>query len=474
MNPSGTVPLYVDLDGTLTRSDMFVESIVALLMSKPLLVFLLPVWLLKGKAHLKREIARRVDLDMTHSPWSEDFCGFLATQHREGRRLVLITASDQKYADAAAAHIGIFDDVAGSDGATNLSGTRKLEHILVECEGGAFDYAGNSSADMPIWPRSKNAYLVNPLPGVIVKAKRSSNVVRVFDPISNLYRIALKAARIHQWLKNLLLFLPLLFAHRIMEGQLFLQTAVAFVSFGLCASAVYLMNDLFDLDHDRKHPTKRYRPLASGAFPLDLAMAVIPALLLASVALGLVLPWDYLIVLAVYFATTLTYSLRLKQIVILDVLVLAALYTIRLLAGGGAAGVPVSYWLLVFSLFFFLSLGMLKRYTEVRTLDAVANSVTGRGYRVEDAELLKQLGTASGYIAVLVLALYINSDQVRIQYDRPEMIWFLCPLLLYWISRTWLLAHRGQMHEDPVLFAIRDRTSHLLIGLSLAILYLAS
>ena len=251
MNPSGTVPLYVDLDGTLTRSDMFVESIVALLMSKPLRVFLLPVWLLKGKAHLKREIARRVDLDMTHSPWSEDFCGFLATQHREGRRLVLITASDQKYADAAAAHLGLFDDVVGSDGAANLSGTRKLEHILVECEGGAFDYAGNSSADMPIWPRSKNAYLVNPLPGVIVKAKRSSNVVRVFDPISNLYRIALKAARIHQWLKNLLLFLPLLFAHRIMEGQLFLQTAVAFVSFGLCASAVYLMNDLFDLDLDR-------------------------------------------------------------------------------------------------------------------------------------------------------------------------------------------------------------------------------
>lgn len=474
MNQPGAVPLYVDLDGTLTRSDMFVESIFALLMSNPLMVFLLPAWLVKGRAHFKREVARRVDLDMTHSPWSEDFLGFLATQRREGRRLVLITASDQKYADAVAAHLGIFDGVAGSDGATNLSGTRKLERILTECGEDAFDYAGNSSADLHIWPHAKNAYLVNPLPGVVAKAEVSSNVARVFDPISNLFRVALKAARIHQWLKNLLLFLPLVFAHRIMEGQLFLQTATAFVAFGLCASGVYLMNDLFDLENDRKHPTKRYRPFASGDFPLDLAMALIPALLLASVALGLVLPWDFLVALAIYFATTLAYSLRLKQIVILDVLVLAALYTIRLLAGGAAAGVSVSYWLLVFSLFFFLSLGMLKRYTEVRGLDAVTDSVAGRSYRVEDAEILNQLGTASGYLAVLVLALYINSDQVRIQYDRPEMIWFLCPLLLYWISRTWLLAHRGQMHEDPVLFAIRDRTSHLLIGLSLVILYLAS
>lgn len=474
MNQPGAVPLYVDLDGTLTRSDMFVESIFALLLSNPLMVFLLPAWLVKGRAHFKREVARRVDLDLTHSPWSEDFLGFLATQRREGRRLVLITASDQKYADAVAAHLGIFDGVAGSDGVTNLSGTRKLERILTESGEGAFDYAGNSSADLHIWPHAKNAYLVNPLPGVVAKAGVSSDVARIFDPITNLFRVALKAARIHQWLKNMLLFLPLVFAHRIMDGQLFLQTATAFVSFGLCASGVYLMNDLFDLENDRRHPTKQHRPFASGDFPLDLAMALIPALLLASVALGLVLPWDFLMVLAVYFATTLAYSLRLKQIVILDVLVLAALYTIRLLAGGAAAGVSVSYWLLVFSLFFFLSLGMLKRYTEVRTLDATTDSVAGRSYRVDDAELLKQLGTASGYLAVLVLALYINSDQVRIQYDRPEMIWFLCPLLLYWISRTWLLAHRGQMHEDPVLFAIRDRTSHLLIGLSLVILYLAS
>jgi len=474
MNPSGTAPLYVDLDGTLTRSDVLVESIFALLKSNVLMIFLFPGWLLQGKAHFKRQIARRVDLDMTRSPWSESFLDFLGGQRREGRRVVLITASDQKYANAVAAHLGIFDDAVGSDGVTNLSGARKLDHILAECGDGFFDYAGNSSADVHIWRRAKNAYLVNAFPGVIARAQRSANVARLFSPRSNVFGVVLRASRSYQWLKNLLLFLPLIFAHRIMEGQLFLQVVAGFVSFGFCASSVYMLNDLFDLENDRRHPTKRNRPLASGAFPLDLAVAVIPLLLLISIAISLVLPRSFLLVLTLYLVTTLAYSLRLKQIVMLDVLVLAALYTTRLLAGGAAAGISVSYWLMVFSMFFFLSLGMLKRYTEVRALGSTAGNVAGRGYQVDDAELLKQLGTASGYIAVLVLALYINSDQVRIQYVHPELIWLLCPVLLYWISRTWLLAHRGQMHEDPVLFAIRDHMSHLLIALSLAILWMAT
>ena len=236
-----------------------------------------------------------------------------------------------------------------------------------------------------------------------------------------------------------------------------------------------MVNDLLDLSHDRQHQTKRNRPLAAGTFPIDLAVVLAPSLMVGSVAIALFLPTQFLGLLAVYYVITLAYSLRLKQVVVLDILVLAALYTIRLLAGGAATGVPVSHWLLMFSLFFFLSLGMVKRYAEVRALDPnVSGDVTGRGYRTNDIGLLAQFGIASGYLSVLVLALYINSDQVRLLYDKPGAIWLLCPVILYWISRVWLLAYRGQMHEDPVLFAIRDRISHWLIVLSLFILWVAS
>lgn len=389
--------------------------------------------------------------------------------------MVLITASDQKYADAVSNHLKLFDQAVGSDGVTNLSGVRKLDRIMADAGEDGFDYAGNSSMDLEIWPRANNALLVNTLPGVTKKARKRANVTRVFSAITNPVMLVVRACRPHQWMKNLLLFTPLVFSHQFMEGSLFLQVTAGFVSFGLCASGVYLLNDLFDLQHDRQHPTKRSRGLASGAIPLDLAVALIPILLTGAVLVGLALPREFLFVLAAYVVMALAYSMHLKQIAILDVLVLAAMYTIRLIAGGAAAQVTVSYWLLVFSLFFFLGLGMLKRYTEVSALDAIEpGGIAGRGYRFADAGLLEQFGIASGYIAVSVLALYINSDQVKIIYERPEAIWILCPVLLYWISRVWLLAHRGQMHEDPVLFAIRDRVSYYLILLALGILWIAS
>jgi len=469
------VPLYVDLDGTLTRSDVLIESMFALLRSNPLLIFLFPAWLFRGKAHFKRQIAKRVDLDVSLLPFARDFLDFLHAQRSKGRRLILITASDQKYADAVAEHIGIFDHAIGSDSTSNLSGTRKLNRILAECGNNGFDYAGNATDDLEIWPQARNAMVVGSFQRIIEKAKKRSNVTQVFDAGSASIQVAAKTLRIHQWLKNLLLFVPLVLSHKVGEIGLFVQVLAGFISFGLCASSVYLLNDLFDLNHDRKHPTKCNRPLAAGTFPIDVAVVLVPVLLVGSIVVGLLLPIEFLAVLSIYYVTTLAYSLRLKRVVLLDILVLAALYTIRLLAGGAAAGVPVSHWLLVFSLFFFLSLGMVKRYTEARVLDLNATrAVAGRGYRSDDIGLLTQFGTASGYLAVLVLALYINSDQVRILYDRPEAIWLLCPIMLYWISRVWLLAYRGQLHEDPVLFAIEDRTSHGLIVLAIFILWVAS
>jgi len=465
---SGT--LYVDLDGTLMQSDALVESVFALLRSNPLMAFLLPAWLLKGRAHLKREIARRVDIDTADLPWTPDFLEYLHGCQAAGRRLVLITASDQKYADAVADHLGLFDGAIGSDGVTNLAGERKLDRILGDSAGADFDYAGNSGKDLEIWPRANEAIVVNAFPRVLGKARATSNVARVFSPATGLAAKIFRAARLHQWLKNLLLFVPLVLSHRLMEGTLFVQTLAGFVSFGLCASAVYLLNDLLDLHHDRRHPTKRNRMIASGVLPLDLAAKLVPVLLIGSVLIGLALPPAFLLVLAVYAVTTSAYSLRFKRVAVLDVLLLSGLYTIRLLAGGAAAGVYVSYWLLLFSLFFFLSLALLKRYTEINTLDAVP----GRGYETGDDRILNQFGTASGYIAVLVLAFYINSDQIRVQYQWPEAIWLLCPVTLFWVTRAWLLAHRGQMHEDPVMFAAGDRVSYFLILLSLVILWVAA
>lgn len=468
-NPEAST-LYVDLDGTLIRSDVLIESVFALLRINPFSIFMFPAWLLRGRAYFKREVARRVDIDPACLPWTADFLEYLRGCRSEGRRIVLITASDQKYADVVADHTGLFDSAIGSDGETNLSGRRKLDRMLSDSNGSEFHYAGNSRADLEIWPRAAEALVVNALPGVLRKARAGSNIGRVFSPVTDISWKLVQAVRLHQWLKNLLLFVPLLFSHRLTEGTLFLQALAGFISFGLCASAVYLINDLFDLDHDREHPTKRNRLLAAGALPLDLAAGLIPVLLLGCLLLGALLGPEFLVVLSVYFVTTFGYSLRLKQVAVLDVLLLSALYTLRLLAGGAATGVTVSYWLLLFSLFFFLSLAMLKRYIEVSSLDTVA----GRGYQAGDDQLLKQFGAASGYIAVLVLALYINSEQIRILYDRPGVIWLLCPVLLYWITRVWLLAHRGMMHEDPVMFAIRDRTSHFLIGLSLFLLWIAA
>ena len=475
MNQPSLVPLYVDLDGTLTRSDVLIESMFALLRLKPWLIFYFPAWLFRGRAYLKRQIAKRVDLDVSLLPLVRDFLDFLHAQHSNGQRLILITASDQKYADAVAEYFGIFDHAIGSDGASNLSGTRKLDRILADCGDNGFDYAGNSTDDLEIWPRARNAILVSPFQRTIEKAKKCAEVKQVFytGPVS--IRVVAKTLRIHQWLKNLLLFVPLVLSHKLGEVDLLVRVVAGFISFGLCASSVYLLNDFLDLNHDRKHPTKRNRPLAGGTFPINMAVLLIPTLLIASIVVGLLLPVKFLGILAIYYIITLFYSLWLKQVVLLDVLTLVTLYTIRLLAGGAAAGVLISHWLLVFSLFFFLSIGMVKRYTELRALSLdKSHDGAGRGYRRDDIGLLTQLGTASGCVAVLVLAFYINSDQVRILYHRPEAIWMLCPLMLYWISRVWLLAYRGQMHEDPVLFVLHDRTSYGLIVMACFILWAAA
>jgi len=458
MNGIESRPLCVDLDGTLIRTDLLAESVFALLKRNILFMFLLPLWLFKGKARLKHEIATRVDIDVGLLPYHNEFLNYLKEQHNHGRRLILATASNEKFAEAIALNLAIFEDVLASNASVNLSGNCKLRRLQELFGDGGFDYAGNAMIDVALWESAGEAILVNPERGVQAAAERKSTITRVFD----------------QWLKNLLVFIPLVLAHRFGEPLLLGQALLAFLAFSLCASSVYLLNDLLDLPDDRQHPTKRDRPFAAGSISIINGAALIPGLLLASFGLAFFLPVEFIAVLLLYYFITLAYSLKLKRAVIVDVLMLASLYTLRIIAGAAAIAVVPSFWLLAFSMFLFLSLALVKRYTEVLMMQRQErNRPFGRGYGTIDLEMLSQFGSTSAYMAVLVLALYINSEEVRALYTYPEVIWLLCPLLLYIVMRIWLMAHRDKVHEDPVVFVIQDRRSQWLTAIGVILLWLA-
>lgn len=467
-------PLCVDLDGTLIRSDVLWESLIQLVKGNPFLLFMLPLWMLGGKARFKAMVARRTAPDVAHLPYCEVFLDYLREQSDAGRTLILATAANERPAQAIADHLGIFRRVFASDATTNLSGRHKRELLVRELGAKGFDYAGNAMVDLTVWSQADGAILVNPLPGVRSAAEGRFRILRVFQDRPRGLRPFIGAMRVHQWLKNTLVLVPLGASHQFQDLVLVGQALLAFGAFCLCASSVYLLNDLFDLPQDRRHPTKRRRALASGDIGIQSAVASMLGLLAAAFVIAALLPPDFSALLAAYWVSTLAYSLRLKQAALVDVLTLAGLYTLRVLAGSAAVSLETSFWLLAFSMFLFVSLALVKRYSELSILGACGTGErTGRGYRPEDTETLSQLGTASGFVAVLVLALYISSEQVNALYSHPKAIWLLCPLVLYWISRVWLLARRGELHEDPVVFALTDRRSHVTVVLAIAVLLVA-
>lgn len=453
--------IVTDLDGTLVHTDMLVENLFLFLRFHPFRVFQLIAWLLRGKAYFKRRLADGVLPDVARLPYNRALLNWLEEQRGKGARLVLATASDLRIAHRVAEHLQIFDDVLGTK-EVNLSSNGKRA-VLVERYGEkGFEYVGNSTADLAVWKAASRIHVANPERNVLAAALRIGPVDKVFDGRSSYVHALLKALRLHQWAKNLLLFVPLLASHRIMEPSLLWSGAFAFIAFGVCASSVYLLNDLLDLQDDRQHRTKRHRPLAAGTLPILHALISIPVLLAMAFGLSLaLLPVRFSEVLLAYYALTLAYSLWLKRVVMLDVVTLAMLYAIRVVAGAVAMVLVPTFWILAFCLFIFLSLAFVKRYTELRDAreKGKKDKAAGRGYYPADFELLASLGGASGYISVLVLALYINDSASGSLYRSPEWMWGACPLLLFWLSRVWLLAHRGQMHDDPILFALRDHVS---------------
>ena len=466
--------LVVDLDGTLVKTDLLLESVLALLKRRPLYLFILPVWLLRGRAYLKQQVARRVSLDVRVLPYRDDLLNYLKTQHAAGRTIALATAGDIQTAQQVADHLKVFDLVFASDGMTNLSGESKRARLVSEFGEKGFDYAGNERRDLAVWSSARKAILVNPARLVRSRIARVAQVDRVFENRRSGLGDRLAPLRPQHWLKNILLFVPLVAAHRFHELDLLGKVLMAFLTFGCFASAGYLFNDLLDLSDDRLHPQKRFRPFAAGDLPLSYGLAMIPVLVGLGCLIGMLVSWLFLCVSLTYLALSAIYSLHVKTVVLLDVIVLAGLYTMRILAGSAAVAIWPSDWLLAFSTFVFFSLALVKRYGELMVMRAIDGDIAkARGYELSDAELLAAMGIASGYLAVLILALYIHSNTARVLYGRYELIWFLCPLLFYWISHIWLIAHRGRMPDDPVVFAISDRTSRILGLLMLTIAILA-
>ena len=464
-----SIPLAVDLDGTLILTDTLHESALRALRGHPLQVLRIPLWLARGKASLKQQLAALTEFDAAALPYNLPLIDWLRAQRAQGRRLILCTASDQSMAEAVAQHLDLFDEVMASDGRHNLSARNKAAALEARYGRGGFDYAGNSHDDLPVWQAAREAIVVNASLNVERQARQRCQVGQVFAPPAAAIGQLPRVLRLHQWMKNLLLFIAPLAAHQIPGLDTGASLLLAFLAFSLCASAVYIANDLFDLDSDRHHPRKRLRPFASGGVPVIKGVLLVPLLLLNAFLFALPVGPVFMGWLLFYFLLTCAYSWGLKRLMLVDCLVLAMLYTVRIIAGAGAAGLPLSFWLLAFSVFLFLSLAFVKRFAELALhADTGRQQAHGRGYMTSDAPLVQSLGITSGYASVVVLALYLNSDAVVKLYQSPLIMWCAVPVMLFWVSWMWMKAHRGEMHDDPLLFAVRDKASWV-AGLAFAI-----
>jgi len=487
--PHSTAPLCVDLDGTLVKTDTLVESVLALARQNPRAILKIPGWLAQGKAAFKQHVTRAVSLDVAALPYNLPLLEFLFHQHAAGREIYLATAADRTLADRIAQHHPIFTGVLASDGSHNLAGGNKLAAFRTQFDD-QFSYIGNASPDISILTACIEPMVANPTSSLMSGLHRAKVVpAHIFRDQQPRLKAWLKAIRLHQWAKNTLIFLPFLLAHGWKTPNALgyaIGIVLAFLAFGLCASATYIVNDLLDIEADRRHHSKRSRPFAAGNLSAFSGIAVICLFLVTSAALAIALPYitghfgatlyaphSFLAWLVVYAITTTAYSLALKRVVLVDVVVLAGLYTVRIFAGGAAGDAEVSKWLGGFSVFFFLSLAFVKRFAELESLRLRDKAPTnGRGYLLDDLEQLRAFGTSSAFASVVVLLFYISNLDTHL-YRHGGRLWLLLPVLLLWIMQLWLLAARGELNEDPVVYAITDKRSLLMGLLAAAVVFSA-
>lgn len=471
--PATTRPLCVDLDGSLILTDTLHESVLLLAKHSPLDLLRLPFWLAKGKTTLKSRLAQRVQPDPAALPYCQELLDFLKSEKAAGRKLVLATASHRKVAQAIADHLGLFDEVIATDDTANLKGPAKLAALEERFGKGGFDYVGNSSADLPLWAACGASYAVNP--SASLSRRIAQPCAKVFRSPGRAAAGVLKALRPHQWFKNVLVVIPLVLAHAATTPPKLFATLLAIAAFCCCASAVYVCNDLLDLEADRHHPRKRHRPFASGTLSIPAGIALLGLLLIGAFSFAvLTFRWPFVGMLGLYFLMSSSYSFYFKRKLLVDVVILAGLYTLRIIAGAVAAEVPMTSWLLAFSMFLFLSLAFAKRYSElIIAREREEQGLRGRGYLIDDLRIIESVGPTSGYLAVLVLCLYLDSTLVKTLYRYPWVLWLICPLILYWITRIWFFARRRYLHDDPLVFALTDRISWV-IGVLAVLIILAA
>ncbi len=452
------MPIYVDMDGTLVKTDIAQELILQCCKQFSFFCRLLKL-VFSGRSHIKRFLAENTSFSVERLPYNKDLLKYLHKQREQGRPIVLATASDRLIAEQVADHLELFDDVLASEPGNNLKGENKLAAIKEHATERGFEYIGDSKADYPIWRAANKVGFINPPtePQKIV-ADTSKHTICISGTKKTIPAF-LKAIRPHQWAKNVLVFLPLFFAHLYTNVEALGTVALTFVFFSLCASGIYLVNDLLDIEADRKHKVKCNRPFAAAT--LSPLLGVLSSIALVSCALitcFFLLNTKVFAILVIYMIITNAYSFYLKDYSTIDVVTLTILYTIRIIAGAVAIDVPLSPWLFNFSLFFFLSLAYMKRYIELSRY-AREKKLYGRNYSANETTILSTMGIVNGGIAVFTLTLYLNDSYVLSTYTTPRFLWLICPLLLFWIYRAWMWAQRDKIDDDPVVFAIKDRVS---------------
>jgi 4-hydroxybenzoate polyprenyltransferase/phosphoserine phosphatase len=466
-------PLCIDLDGTLLRTDMLVESLIRAIRQDWTTLLWIPLWLVRGRAHLKRRLAERVAIDAAQLPFHSGLLDYLRAQRRAGRWLVLCTAGDQRVATIVADHLALFDEVIGSDGSVNLKAGNKADFLVQHFGHRGYAYAGDSASDLAVW---RHAYASIPVGTGQALARRAAELAPVELDLSERPRVGrelLRGMRLYQWVKNTLIFLPVITGLKLFDFAVMLPVVVVFIAFGMAASGSYLLNDLMDLEADRAHPRKCRRPFASGSLPLKFGLAA-PLLVVCGLAAAAIVSVWCALLIGFYVVLSLTYSAVLKKQPLVDVFTLAALYSTRVFAGNLASGLETSIWLLSFSGFFFLALAFLKRSAEFMPPNFGESETTSRrGYGRSDVPMLGAMGVASSFVSCLVLSLYLDSVIAQTRFHNPEVLWGLVPLLLFWQCRLWLSTIRGQMNDDPIVYAARDQVSWI-VFLMAVILYLGA
>ena len=464
-------PVVVDLDGTFIKTDILHEGVIILLRRNPLNIFRCIYWWMKGKVFLKNQIYKRATIKYELLPVNKEVLNFLEAEKDKGRKIILATATLMKHAREILRIYPFFNEVYGTS-KINLKGKNKLNVLVNEFGHSHFDYIGNSRSDLTIFAASRYSYLVNPSRTLERKTRYRSNVKHVWKSKVSIIDY-LKAIRAYQWLKNLLIFVPLITSHAVSISH-FLGAVGGFFAFSLVASSGYLVNDLFDLNTDRVHPRKRFRPCASGKMPILSGLILACILMAAGLLIGAQFNALFFMILIVYFVVSFSYSMYFKKIVLYDVFILASLYSVRVIAGGLVAHIHISFWLILFSAFIFLSLAFVKRFSELRKIKAGSNlSDRGRGYSSIDIDLIEMMGIASGFLSIIVFALYINSPEVLKLYSHPRVLWPLSFLFLIWISRIWVVTNRGEMTDDPIVFAVKDASSYIILALISILIYFA-